>query len=272
MNLLAHCKNQKYKQATILIFFVFAYFPIHSLLAIPCPPIDQLPWIDGVDDEAMYYAAPFLPQNPVILEAGVCGGEDTIRFKKLWSSSTIHGFEAHPEHFKRAVEICKDLTGIFLYEEALFNYVGITTFYCSTIASGASSILVDNKENTENIFNDPPEQRSYLDMPITVRCTTIDHWAKKEEIPKIDYIWLDAEGAELYILQNAKSILPSVKVISTEVNFQEFRKSMTFFKDLYEFLTDQGFILHSIWGNPRWQGVGLFVKKELLLESFDVIR
>ena len=231
------------------------------LVASACPPIETLPWTNGSDDEAMYYAAPFLPQNPIILEAGVCDGEDSIRFKTLWPKSTIYGFEAHPEHFARATEAFKKLTGAFLYHEALFDRVGTITFNCSTLASGCSSVLTDNKGNIDNIFNDPPELCSYKDVPITVNCTTIDHWAKREDVIKIDYIWLDTEGAELTILQNAKSILPTVKVISTEVSFQEFRKGMTRFSELYDFLTENGFVLQSIWGNPRWQAVGLFVKK-----------
>ncbi len=212
----------------------------------------------------MYYAAPFLPNDPIILEAGVCSGEDSVRFKEQWPGSTIYGFEAHPEHFEKAEENFKKLTRVFLYQEALFDHVGTITFHCSTIASGASSVLVDNKVNVENIFNDPPEIRSYLDKPITVKCTTVDAWAKREGVSKVDYVWLDTEGAELYILQSAKSILPSVKVISVEANFQEFRKGMTRFQELYDFLTNNGFVLQSIWGNPRWQGVGLFVKAELL--------
>lgn len=238
-----------------------------TVFASLCPPIETLPWTNGLDEEAMYYAAPFLPKDPIILEAGVCDAEDSVRFKKLWPQSIIYGFEAHPEHFGRAADTCKKLTGVFLYQEALFDHVGTITFHCSTTASGASSVLADNKGNTENVFNDPPEQRSYSDVPITVNCTTVDHWAQREGVSKIDYIWLDTEGAELYILQNATSILSSVKVISTEVNFQEFRNGMTRFSDLYEFLTDNGFVLHSIWGNPRWQGVGLFVKKELIKTS-----
>jgi FkbM family methyltransferase len=226
--------------------------------------LEALPWINGNDDDAMYYAAPFLPKDPVILEAGVCSAEDSIRFKEQWPESVIYGFEAHPESFERASAVFKKLKGGVLYQEALFDRVGTITFHCSAIASGASSVLEDNKRNAENIFNDPPELLSYWDTPVEVKCTTVDYWAKKEGVSKIDYIWLDTEGAELYILQNAKTILSSVKVISVEVNFQEFRKGMTRFHELYEFLTDNGFVLQSIWGNPRWQAVGLFVKAELL--------
>ncbi len=228
------------------------------------PPVESLPWINGNDDDAMYYALPFLPKNPTIIEAGVCGGEDTRKFKKEWPNSIIYGFEAHPEHFALAKKSLENLDGVFLYPKALFDRTGHITFYCSKLASGASSILSDNKNNVENIFNDPPELRSYLDEPITVACTTIDDWAKESNVTNVDYIWLDTEGAELYILENAKTILSTVKVISTEINFQEFRNGMTFFDELYDFLTENGFVLKCIWGNPRWQAVAMFVNETAL--------
>lgn len=224
------------------------------------PSIENLPWIDGKDEEALFYAQPFLPEDPVILEAGVCNGEDSKRFKKLWPKSIVHGFEAHPRSFALAYQATKDLEGVFLYPQALFDRVGTITFYCSELKQEASSLLPDNKRNVENIFNDPPEWLSYLDSPITVPCTTIDHWVKEAKLDHIDYIWLDTEGAELYILRGADLVLSSVKVISVEINFQEFRKGMTMFPELYDFLTNHGFVLHSIWGNPRWQAVGMFIR------------
>lgn len=233
-----------------------------TIFAEPCPPVESLPWINGKDEDAMYYATPFLPKNPVILEAGVCGGEDTCSFKKNWPHSIIYGFEANPDNFKSAIKNTEKLPGVKILPVALFDHVGSTIFYCSKANGGASSILKDNLRNVENIFNCPSSALNYRDVPVVVPCTTVDQWAQDNRVSKIDYIWLDAEGAEIYILQHAKSILPSVKVISIEANFQEFRKGMTLFPKLYEFLTENGFKLESIWGNSRWQGVAIFIKAE----------
>ena len=243
--------------------FLMSYcFSFCYLLA--APPIESLPWVDGKDDEAHYYAVPYLSKEPVILEAGVCNGEDSLRFKKQWPKSIIYGFEAHPLHFLQAQAATKNIAGIYLYPLALCDRVGTTTFYCSELKGEASSILADNKKNVENIFNDPPEWLSYLDKPITVRCTTIDHWAREMNVVQIDYIWLDTEGAELQILSCATDFLHEVRVISTEVNFQEFRAGMTQFSQLYEFLTKQNFSLKYIWAHPKWQGVAMFVNNRFL--------
>lgn len=221
--------------------------------------IEDLPWIKAKDEDAINYAESFLSKNPVILEAGVCGGEDTICFKKKWPNSIIYGFEPHPENFACAKIKTKDLAGVAIMNSALFDHVGKITFYKSATIPAASSLLVDNLNNIEIPKDLTLGGTNYRDTAATVDCTTVDHWAKEAGIKKIDFIWLDTEGAELYILKNAKTILPTVRVISTEVNFKEFRLGMTYFQDLYEFLTEQGFVLKYIWGRSDWQGVAIFV-------------
>lgn len=221
--------------------------------------INDLPWIDATDDDAIKYAAPFLPENPVILEAGVCDALDTLSMKARWPNAVIYGFEALPKHYELSYDKLKDIAGVMLQPCALFDRVGELTFYFSAKIPGASSLLQDNLDNIEIPQGIDHDGINYRDTAITVKCTTIDQWVQDSGVQKIDYLWLDTEGAELYILRNAKSILPAVKVISIEINFQEFRKGMTQFQDLYAFLTNEGFKLQYIWGNRVWQGVGIFV-------------
>jgi len=40
--------------------------------------------------------APYLPANPVIIEAGAFNGSDTIKLAKKWPQATIHAFEPVP--------------------------------------------------------------------------------------------------------------------------------------------------------------------------------
>lgn len=232
--------------------------PILLFLTLNCNAkydVKNLPWINPTHTE-IEYAAPFLPDNPVILEAGVCNAQDTICMKKRWPNSTIYGFEALPHHFSLATQNTKHLTGITLYQKALFNKLGTFTFYLSHVLPGASSLLKDNLASVK-------EAATYSDEPITVECTTIDEWAKNNNIKKVDYLWLDTEGAELYILKHSTTILKTIKVISIEANFREFRTGMTMFPELYDFLIEQKFVLKYIWGSPEWQAVAIFVNSTL---------
>lgn len=233
--------------------------------------LDKLPWIQIEDTEAAYYAMPYLGVAPIILEAGACSGDDTQLFKKIWSYCTIHAFEPHEVHYaelSRRVKIMKDngINNINLYNFALSDTDGEKTFYMSDDVPAASSLLSDNYSNIEipqtilDSVNLKREDISYRDKPTTVKCMRMSSWARMMNVTKIDYMWLDAEGAELIILQNAGHIIDNVKVINTEVNFLEFRKGTVQFEELYNFLIEKGFTIQYIWGNRIWQGNAIFIK------------
>lgn len=225
------------------------------------PDMKNLPWINAKDERAIFYARPFLPKKPVIIEAGVADATDTLRMKALWKRAKIYGFEPHPVHYAIAKERLSIYRDVTLRHAALFDHVGQIVFYMSGKNSGASSVLEDNFDQVEKPEDLKNDTENYRDEPIAVECTTLDAWSAENGHPHVDYIWLDCEGAELPILQNGISVLEHVKVISTEVNFKEFRKGMTQFEDLYDFLTESGFELKYIWGRSDWQAVAVFVKR-----------
>lgn len=236
--------------------------------------LKDLPFIDGREEDSMYYAAPYLPDAPVILEAGTCGAEDTCRFKELWKDSVIYGFEPVPYLYKNTMKNVKNLKNVTVYPCALSNQVGTATFYVAHRNMGCSSLLPDNfgsviwpfdSDPTDKIFPD----NHYLDEAIEVPTTTVNLWGKENNISHIDYMWLDTEGAELMILSAATDFLPNVRVITIEVNFQEFRLGMTQFQDLYQFLSDQGFTLKYLHAIPKWQGIAMFVNNKILEEELN---
>jgi hypothetical protein len=98
---------------------------------------------------------------------------------------------------------------------------------------------------------------------VGVSCVILDDWCKKNNVDHIDFMWLDLEGLELQILQSSPLILNTVKVIYTETNFYEFRKNMTQYGALKEFLNSSGFRLLSHWYAQAHQGNAIFVRKEI---------
>jgi FkbM family methyltransferase len=62
-----------------------------------------------------------------------------------------------------------------------------------------------------------------------------------KEIEDVDFIKIDAQGAELSILQNATRLLPSTLVVQTEVEFVELYRGQPMFADVDIFLRGQGF-------------------------------
>ncbi len=125
----------------------------------------------------------------------------------------------------------------------------------NTTSDGSSSLFDDNHL---------PEVTWYNDTKIRVNCVNLDEWTSLQKIERVDYMWLDMEGAEFEVLATAPKILGTVRAISTEVNFQEFRKNMAQFGEIRQLLESQGFILYKIWGIPEWQGTAVFIRKDLL--------
>lgn len=219
-----------------------------------CPiDINSLPWVSsGKDGDELRWVKQFLPDEPIILEAGACGGEDTINFPKIWPKCTVHAFEPVPSFFENLKKYVGNIQNINLYPFGLFTKTGTYSFYlCQGQTPGGASSLFPSA--------DLPESK-YDERPVTIFCKNLDEWAQENNIKFIDYMWLDMEGAEYYVLSSAPRILKTVKVISCELNFREFRKGMPQFEDLYNFLINEGFILYKIWGSPTWQAIGIFMR------------
>lgn len=214
--------------------------------------IASLPWDNSLHDgDELQIAKSFLPENPTILEAGACGGEDTQNFVKVWPKCSVHAFEPVPHFFERLSANVARYSNIKIYF-GLFSTTGTYQFnLCQGSTPGGASSLFPSAGLPEC---------QYDERPISIHCKNLDEWAVENNIRAIDYMWLDMEGAEYYVLSSAPNILKTVKVISCELNFREFRKGMTQFSDLYNFLIDEGFSLHKIWGSPTWQGIGIFIR------------
>ena len=66
---------------------------------------------------------------------------------------------------------------------------------------------------------------------------TLDNFAKKEKIKKIDFLKIDIEGNELSVLEGAKNLIKGNKISLIEFEFNEMNAySRTFFKDFINLL------------------------------------
>jgi len=197
---------------------------------------------------------PFLPENPNILEAGARYGLDTVRFARNWPKGHIFAFEPVKVFYDRMINSVQrgKFTNVSTFNFGLFSKTGLQSFYYAEKCGGASSFLPDNGVC------------DYGDKMMILPCRRADEWAAEHNVTRIDFMWLDMEGAEIYMLKAAKNLLATTKVILTEINFREFRTGSTTFDELKSYLESQGFTLHKIWGSATWQATGMFVKSDLL--------
>lgn len=181
----------------------------------------------------------FLPDNPIIVEAGAYNGRDTLKMMQQWPEATIHAFEPLLEIYQRLVATTQNYKNIQTYPFALSEKNGQSLFFVSEhpdrkgMASQAGS-LYKPKERLE---------RSPLIFPRTDLVTTItlDTWAQENNINHIDLLWLDTQGHELAILRAAPNMLNHISVILAEVSFIESYEGMPLYEEVVLWMKDHGF-------------------------------
>ena len=177
----------------------------------------------------------FLPDNPVILEAGAHKGKDTVEMARLWPGGIIHAFEPVPHIFRLLENNTRNLKNVHCYQLALGDARGIESLFVSSGASDGSSSLLPPKE----LLNDFPTV--YFDEELPVNTTTLDEWAMENDVSEIDFMWLDLQGMELQVLQSGKTILKTVKGIYSEVSSVEGYSGQTLYHELRAWLEKEGF-------------------------------
>lgn len=202
----------------------------------------------------------FIPENPVIFEAGAHYGEDSIKFATRWPLGKILSFEPNPHAFELFLKTTEGYSNIYGFPIAISNYNGTATLYVcygtngnEVIFEGASSLLEPSEEM----------EIHYQGPKVEVPCMILDDWCEINGIHNIDFMWLDMEGLELQVLSASPKIFDTVKAIYVETNFYKFRKGTTLYNDLKNFLESKGFKMLSHWYMESIQGNAIFVRKEL---------
>ncbi len=243
---------QEKKPALRSLFYIFLYLSIcHPLFA----HYEGLPEFEPKENSLLDIIANYIPNDPLIFEAGGREGTDTIRFALKWPQAQIITFEPVPYSFDLLQKATSWLPNVHVYPLAVYNFNGqVTINVCGTPGKesmsmiGGSSILV------------PSDQWSCPEGPrIDVPCVVLDDWAQEHLKKPINFLWLDLEGVELQVLQASPQTLKSAQAIYVETNFKEFRYNMSQYSHLKNFLQSAGFMLVAHWYNAD-QGNALFVK------------
>lgn len=204
--------------------------------------------------------AQFLPPNPIILEAGAYQGRDTLKIGQKFPEGTVYAFEPLKTAFPILCETVNSLTNVKCLNQALDYTSGIKNFYICHGTYGKSPVF----EFHSSLLPPTKEMEVHLLGPIEeVPCISLVDFCAKENIQKIDLLWLSAEGNEKQILIGATHLLNSTSLVYIRSQLFKSRLSMTHFQDLKKFMEKNGFILLSHFFFPNIHGDALFIKKEL---------
>ncbi len=199
----------------------------------------------------------YIPENPIILEAGAHHGEDTIKISQFWPLGTIYAFEPLPCSYIKLQKNVHTLTNVLCFPLALADKTCYADFYFDSIGTGdngASSLYKPGKEL----------QKNYDKNPLRVPAITIDEWVHQYGISHIDFLWLDMEGAELAALKSSPKILETVSAIHIEVNFRKFWDGIPLYDEVKQWLNERHFMIAWQSLDTNWQGNVLFVRNNNL--------
>jgi FkbM family methyltransferase len=200
-----------------------------------------------------------LPRNPVIVDCGAYDGGDSIVLSRL-TKGTVHAFEADPQIFKKLVHNTRHWRNVICHPLALSDKDGTAKFNCCRGDLAASGSLL--------IPGDQMLQSGNVSDVVTVSTRTLSTWMSEMCIPKIDMLWLDMQGMELRALQASVSEIKRVSVIHTEVSLTRDYSDACLYRELREFLSENGFDVVCEAIPPGWSsGNVLFVRRHMEVQT-----
>ncbi len=194
-----------------------------------------------------YHRSPFeLGHSPVIIDLGSNIGLTIVDFKQQYPNATIIGVEMDSENF----ELCKLNTSGFDNCTLLRAAIWETNGFINYRGSDEQSYTVE-----KNSFGDTG----------TVRCLTMDHLFKENNIIKADYIKMDIEGAEKAVLLDSteKDWLRQVRYLSIEVHSLAEMTDSVLTKKIEDELKNRHFIVFKSAKHPS----SILAINELLLST-----
>lgn len=179
--------------------------------------------VDKYDKQILEMCLPFLGSTPVIFDVGACKGEYTdYVLSKIPAKSFL--FEPNPDLFKRLKYKNK-------YQVALSDKSGQIDFY---LCSGKHDELSSLYER--EVFKETGSVKE------TIQSTTVDLFCKGNEIPFIDFLKIDVEGAEYDVLKGAKDMMLQKRIKFIQVEYGgTYIDAGIKFSDVIEYSKDMGY-------------------------------
>ena len=174
--------------------------------------------------------------NPlIIIDIGASGGIH-LRWNKLDAYFKAILVEPDPREYNNLI---KKLPGNYIVlNTALYDSEGFIDFnLCEK--QMCSSIFNFDKEKIERYAE---AERLRIKDTIQIKVNTLDNEIK-HKVSYVDFIKIDAEGSELFILKGAKDTLDSVIGLEIETSFLAVRQNQPLFQHVNEFMLDSGFQL-----------------------------
>ena len=177
-----------------------------------------------------------------VFEVGAFDGRDCVRYAELFPAAKVYAFEPVPESFAQVQQKAADCPRIIAINAALADQSGTAEFHLSNWVD-ASSLL--KPKATGSSF----DAYQASTKSITVQVDTLDAVCRREGVEHIDLLKMDAQGAELRILEGASETFArgAVDMVYSEVHFMESYEGAARFDQVMGWLLERGLRFHSLY-------------------------
>ena len=168
----------------------------------------------------------------IMCDVGAHHGFSLIPFaRENWQ---VFAFEPDPDNRSKLLEITKPFPGIQVDERAVSDQVKTATpFYTSRESNGVSSL---------SAFLPTHE------LALMVDTTTLSHFFSDQNIQHVDYLKIDTEGFDLFVLQGVDWAQVKPKVVMCEFDDFKTQKLGYTYQTLADFLVGKGYhVIVSEW-------------------------
>ena len=178
--------------------------------------------------------------NPTILEIGCHHGSHTLWFLDIFDSPKIFCFEPDPRAALRFKQKIGNRPEISFYEYAISSKNGETTFYMS---SGRESELMPEDWDYSGSIRKPKNHLKVhpwckFEKTMIVKTKTLDTWCREKAINRIDFIWMDVQGAEIDVIRGGRNALKNTRYLYTEYSNKELYQGQLSLKQLLKELVE----------------------------------
>ncbi len=195
-------------------------------------------WIGFHELNETRFLQRYLKPNMVLLDVGANQGEVTVFAAKRLTEGKVYSFEPMNELFSvlQSNIALNRFGNVTAFHFGLSDKAGTVPFYLGEQGRGEN-------EGLGTMFQS--QQRNRFVQDITLK--TLDDVAEANHITKIDFIKIDVEGAELFVLQGGrKTIAKSQPVVMIEYSEDTYGSAGYSGSDILNFFNQLGYSMNRI--------------------------
>jgi 2-O-methyltransferase len=176
-------------------------------------------------------------ENPIFLDIGAHNFHDSIVLKQNVPHASVYAFEPDYNNIHRYKAAAID-QGVFVVQKAMSDKSEVTTFFpANNEASG--SIIYPSVKNT--LGESATHNNLTFDLTgVSVVTTTLEAFAKENNIKHIDHIHLDVQGAEYKVICGLGEALRPSSIFAETCEFKTYKTNLTL-EDFDNLMFEKGY-------------------------------